>query len=71
MLPLPCPRSRNARPDSDDSGAIDLSDAVYTLQYLFLAGDPPVYPIICGGDETPDDLGTCSWPPPGCSNASP
>jgi len=59
--------------DSDDSGSIDLSDAVYTLQYLFLAGDPPVHPgpFLCGGDETPDELGTCSGPPPGCSKATP
>ena len=57
--------------DSDDTGVIDLSDAVYTLLYLFLAGDPPAYPgpIICGGDETPDDLGTCTGPPAGCSKA--
>ena len=48
-------------------------DPVFTLQYLFLAGNPPAYPgpLLCGGDETPDELGTCSGPPPGCSKASP
>jgi hypothetical protein len=59
--------------DSDDSGALDLSDAVYTLQYLFLSGAPPAYPgpVLCGADETPDGLGSCSGGPPGCAKASP
>jgi hypothetical protein len=41
--------------DSDDSGTLDISDAVRIFNYLFLAGPamPPPFPS-CGFDRTPD-----------------
>jgi len=43
--------------DSDDSGTIDISDAVYLLDFLFLGGPPPPPPVrVCGIDRTADAL---------------
>jgi len=43
--------------DADDDGAVNITDAVITLQFLFLGGKPPVAPYPdCGGDTTPDGL---------------
>jgi len=50
--------------DADDSGALNLSDAVFVLSYLFMAGMPPAQPFpACGTDPTPDGL-TCEFFPP-------
>ena len=49
--------------DADDSGRIGITDAIYTLQYLFLEGAPPPFPgpRDCGIDFTGDFLGgTCA-----------
>ena len=43
--------------DADDSGEIDLTDAVYALHYLFLGGPAPRGPFPdCGYDPSPDGL---------------
>ena len=43
--------------DSDDNGVTDLQDMIYTIQYLFLAGDPIPAPYPERGlDPTPDEL---------------
>jgi hypothetical protein len=49
--------------DSNDSGSLDLSDAVYLLSALFLgtALPPPPYRI-CGPDVTGDHLGCDTYP---------
>ncbi len=45
--------------DTDDNGAIDLTDAMWLILYLFLGAEPPVPPFLaCGLDPTPDGL-TC------------
>jgi hypothetical protein len=45
--------------DADDSGELDVTDAIRSLTYLFLEGEPPAEPFsACGPDPTPDDL-TC------------
>jgi hypothetical protein len=50
----PCPRSA----DADDSGGLDITDAIHLLTWLFLGGPPPEDPLAaCGHDPTPDDLG--------------
>jgi hypothetical protein len=49
--------------DTDDSGKVDLNDAVRPLRYLFL-GDPPLAPPFpdCGEDPSGDDLPCASQP---------
>jgi hypothetical protein len=43
--------------DSNDSGSIDLTDAVHLLSYLFLGGPAPAEPFAeCGTDPTEDSL---------------
>ncbi len=44
--------------DSDDSGELDVTDVVYTLQFLFIGGQPPPDPghLTCGFDPTNDSL---------------
>ena len=44
--------------DTDDSGAIDLADAIRLLNALFVPGSPPTAPpnSSCGPDPTADDL---------------
>ncbi len=51
--------------DADDSGELNLSDAVWIFRYLFLGGDAPPDPgpATCGEDPTDDDLGCVT---PGC-----
>jgi hypothetical protein len=48
--------------DADDSGFIDLTDAIFTLAHLFLGGRtiPPPYPT-CGADPTEDGRGCESY----------
>ena len=44
--------------DVDDSGTIDITDAVWLLAYLFQDGPPPLPPFgRCGLDPTPDPVG--------------
>lgn len=53
--------------DADDSGTVDLTDAVYTLQHLFLGGDRPPYPReCCGLDPTWDELRECRYEAGSC-----
>ncbi|MFQ5653522.1 MAG: FG-GAP-like repeat-containing protein [Planctomycetota bacterium] len=50
--------------DVDDSGRIDIADAVRLLMYLFTSSTPPPEPpgpTLCGGDLTPDELPACSF----------
>ncbi|MEM7263384.1 MAG: hypothetical protein AAF488_15450 [Planctomycetota bacterium] len=49
--------------DSNDSGDVDLTDAVFTFNFLFLGGDPPPPPTgECGEDEAADLLPDCTTP---------
>jgi hypothetical protein len=56
--------------DIDDSGVLDITDAIYALSNLFGGGPPPPAPFPgCGHDPTPSDLGCelyplCFTPPP-------
>ena len=44
--------------DADDSGVLDLADGIYSLEYQFLSGPPPVAPFpACGEDPSPGSLG--------------
>ena len=47
--------------DSDDNGILDLTDAIYTLNHLFLSGPARAAPgpDTCGADPTADDDLTC------------
>ena len=46
--------------DSDDNGALEITDAIRLLQFLFLGGQAPPAPFPgIGEDPTPDDL-TCT-----------
>jgi hypothetical protein len=45
--------------DSDDSGELDLTDAIYLLDYLFLGGSPPRAPFSECGRDGPGDLLGC------------
>jgi hypothetical protein len=47
--------------DANDSGGIDISDAVSILFYLFAGGEPPAAPgpEKCGADPTSDPLPAC------------
>jgi hypothetical protein len=46
---------------ADDSGKLDLTDAISSLQFQFMGGDPPAQPgpTTCGVDPTPDDEVDC------------
>ena len=58
--PLACEKSA----DPDDSGALEIWDALLLLWYLFLEGLPPAEPFMsCGFDPTADPLGCNSFPP--------
>jgi hypothetical protein len=49
--------------DSNDSGVVDLSDAVYSLQFLFIGGPAPAAPFgACGMDGTEDGLDCVTFP---------
>jgi hypothetical protein len=54
--------------DSNDDGEINIADAIFALQYLFVEGPviPMPYPI-CGSDPTVDDLGCASYETPAAS----
>jgi hypothetical protein len=50
-LPVSCPDAA----DADDSGVLDVTDAVYFLEHLFHGGAAPPAPHgACGTDPTPD-----------------
>lgn len=50
--------------DSNDDGRLDVSDAVYSLEYLFLGGHSPPEPYPTPGrDETEDSLGCGGYEP--------
>ncbi len=53
--------------DADDSGKLELTDAIFSFLYLFSGGPaPPVPgPSACGRDATDDDLG-CATVPGNC-----
>lgn len=42
--------------DANDDGALDVSDAVFTLHWLYASGKPPPEPEEWGPDPTPDKL---------------
>ena len=49
--------------DANDTGRVDLSDAVFILNYLFVGGAVPPAPFRqCGLDPTPDELGCAVYP---------
>jgi hypothetical protein len=55
---LPCEKAAY----SNDDGAVDLSDAVFLLSFLFLGGKAPGEPLLkCGVDSTPDGLTVLSF----------
>ncbi len=44
--------------DVDDSGIVEITDPIFLLAALFLGGPPPPPPgLVCGSDDTPDELG--------------
>ncbi len=50
--------------DTDDTGELDITDAVFLLRWLFVRGDTPPAPLEgCGQDPTPDALTCASYPP--------
>lgn len=57
---LPCPDAA----DADDSGAVELTDAVFALSFLYQGGaaPPPPFPG-CGEDPTADALDCPGFPP--------
>jgi len=58
-LPPPCLDAADVNGD-----AVDISDALRLLSYLFLSGSPPgpPGPHVCGPDSNDDDLGCASLP---------
>ncbi len=47
--------------DANDSGRLDVSDAIYLFRYLYLSGSPPAGPFPeCGADRTTDSLEPCA-----------
>ena len=42
--------------DSNDDGFADVSDGIFTLQWLFQEGSAPPPPLYYGLDATPDEL---------------
>lgn len=54
--------------DADDDGSIDITDAVFLLNFGFLGGRPPPPPFPeCGVDPTPGGL-RCDDPSPACED---
>ena len=50
--------------DVDDSGSLDITDAVRILRHLFVGGQPPSAPYPdCGLDPTPDGLSCAAYSP--------
>jgi hypothetical protein len=51
--------------DSDGAGSVEMSDAIYTLKYMYVPGSPPPPPPgpeSCGLDPTADDLNCGNHP---------
>jgi hypothetical protein len=49
--------------DTNADRRLDLSDAVYTLSYLFGTGSPPAPPFPLCGPGGGDEIGCASFPP--------
>lgn len=66
-----CPTCEDAA-DSNDDAKLDLSDAVFSLTWLFLGGRslPAPGPDECGNDPTPDRLSPCVYDLPGCGTSA-
>ena len=43
--------------DSNNDGEFDQSDAIFTINYLFGNGPPPLSPFLDSGEDTGDSLG--------------
>ena len=55
----PCAKSA----DTNDTGVVDVTDALYLLNFLFTGGAPPAAPFAaCGQDPTADELSCDSFP---------
>jgi hypothetical protein len=50
----PAPSERFRRGDADGNGAIQISDPIRTLSYLFLAGEPPPCSDAADSDDSGD-----------------
>ncbi len=49
--------------EANATGTVDLTDAVYLLNFLFTGGAPLAAPFFeCGSDPTPDGLSCDSFP---------
>ncbi len=60
--PFPCDDAC----DSNDSGTLNIADAIHFLSYLFIAGPRPPAPfVVCGSDPSLDPL-DCAAPPASC-----
>ena len=62
FLGTACPGCRDAG-DLNDDGAMDISDAIYGLNFLFSGAPPPPHPgpEACGSDPTLDPLPDCAY----------
>ncbi len=59
LLDLPCMDAA----DADDNGTIDITDAIWVLEYLFREGNAPASPFPdCGIDPTSDEISCSSFP---------
>ncbi len=57
--------------DANDDDSVNVADAVYILEYLFLLGPPPCPPFPgCGTDPTPDTMPDCIGPFSDCGVVS-
>ena len=45
--------------DADDSGLLDITDAIYLLGYLFQGGPAPLAPYPVAGKDTTKDVLDC------------
>ncbi|MEC7776701.1 MAG: hypothetical protein VYC32_11455, partial [Planctomycetota bacterium] len=50
------PASCQAAADSNGDGGIDITDAIYSLNFLFLGGDALPAPTQCGTSELESDI---------------
>ena len=58
LFVLPTPPSCLEACDSDGTGVLNITDAIFTLGFLFLGGPPPPPPgPACGQDTSPSSLG--------------
>ena len=59
---VPCPGDRFVRGDCNEDGAVNVSDPVCALNWLFAGGAAAASPghEECGDDPTPDDKLDCA-----------